>query len=448
MPNTIISVEVVGMSKYRTDFSINEVIDLVKTSDKQLSSDELAKILNVSKRTLLRRCKEYGGYRNLVKNIRGNFNYKVNSKERYINSLRNKNCKYCGKEYEGHFNSSFCSQKCKKQYTSLKKHPPKECKGCGKLFKPVGRELYCSRECSVVENGNCKVCGKYYEKSVRDRSHRRKTPTCSSRCSNIYLSKAGREITIDDIKKVVNDFQGQPTLEEVSEILKVNYPKVVSIVKLHYGSYKDLVRKLKGNYNRYSTNYVPKDELERQERLTRLHQCLYCGEEFKGHFNSRYCSSYCKDKAKYEKIVDKKECIECGKMFDVAYRYRDRLVCHDCAPPTSRDAYELFKLLDDLGFKGIREKTFDGMVSPYSGNKLRVDYYIPSLNLAVEYNGRQHYMFIEHYHKDLKGFKESRLRDKAKRDFLIKNGIPLIIWRYDEPVTKEKVKEKFGRFIN
>lgn len=68
----------------------------------------------------------------------------------------------------------------------------------------------------------------------------------------------------------------------------------------------------------------------------------------------------------------------------------------------------------------------------------RIDIYIPSLALAFEYNGRQHYDFIEHFHKSIEGFKDALKMDQQKREYLILNGIKLIEIPYNKMVQSKE----------
>ena len=66
----------------------------------------------------------------------------------------------------------------------------------------------------------------------------------------------------------------------------------------------------------------------------------------------------------------------------------------------------------------------------------RVDVFInrPSDNqvLVLEYNGRQHYEHIHHFHKTIEEFEAAQGRDKIKRDVLRDGGIPLIEIKYSD----------------
>lgn len=54
-----------------------------------------------------------------------------------------------------------------------------------------------------------------------------------------------------------------------------------------------------------------------------------------------------------------------------------------------------------------------------------VDFYIPSKNCVIEYNGRQHYMPIEHFGGQLK-FEKQQIRDNNLRNYCKINKINLI----------------------
>lgn len=48
---------------------------------------------------------------------------------------------------------------------------------------------------------------------------------------------------------------------------------------------------------------------------------------------------------------------------------------------------------------------------------LRWDFYIPSENLLIEYNGRQHYEFVTRFYKSLMDFREDLERDILKKKY-------------------------------
>lgn len=72
----------------------------------------------------------------------------------------------------------------------------------------------------------------------------------------------------------------------------------------------------------------------------------------------------------------------------------------------------------------------------------RVDLYIPKLGIAVEYHGRQHYEYIEHFYKHFSDFEFSLSLDRKKENYLIEHGIKLVIVPYNKMVKSiEELKE-------
>lgn len=76
------------------------------------------------------------------------------------------------------------------------------------------------------------------------------------------------------------------------------------------------------------------------------------------------------------------------------------------------------------------------------GGGLRLDYFLPNLNIAFEYNGRPHYVYSEHFHKNKQGFLDSKRRDFKKIELCQQNKINLIIVRFDEKLTKQLILDK------
>lgn len=71
-----------------------------------------------------------------------------------------------------------------------------------------------------------------------------------------------------------------------------------------------------------------------------------------------------------------------------------------------------------------------------------LDIYIPDIKTAVEYQGKQHYEPIEIY-DGADGFAKTVEWDAKKRKLCEENGVRLIEWKYDKPVTESAVDELF-----
>jgi hypothetical protein len=75
------------------------------------------------------------------------------------------------------------------------------------------------------------------------------------------------------------------------------------------------------------------------------------------------------------------------------------------------------------------------------GNQ-RFDIYVPSLRIAIEYNGLQHYQPIELFGGD-EGFREMKKRDERKKRVAHENGVTVYIWPYTRTIGEKEV----DRFI-
>jgi len=72
--------------------------------------------------------------------------------------------------------------------------------------------------------------------------------------------------------------------------------------------------------------------------------------------------------------------------------------------------------------------------------KLYLDFYVPMLQMAIEVHGRQHYEFVEFFHKNRFGWMISRKNDRLKLEWCALNGITTIELPYNE--SKEQWQKK------
>lgn len=98
----------------------------------------------------------------------------------------------------------------------------------------------------------------------------------------------------------------------------------------------------------------------------------------------------------------------------------------------------LFKLQDEkIKFK--TQKYFKEL------GKKRYDFYLPFLNLVIEYNGRQHYEKIDIWGGQ-KGLENIQKSDRVKKEFCQNNDINYEVIRYDEDVQSRmnEILEKYS----
>lgn len=82
------------------------------------------------------------------------------------------------------------------------------------------------------------------------------------------------------------------------------------------------------------------------------------------------------------------------------------------------------------------QKKFDGCKNK---SQLPFDFYLPNINLCIEFQGIQHYESVEHMEGDI-GLLKRQKNDKIKREFCNKGGIKLIEVKYSDNLV-QKLKE-------
>lgn len=68
---------------------------------------------------------------------------------------------------------------------------------------------------------------------------------------------------------------------------------------------------------------------------------------------------------------------------------------------------------------------------PIPKSQLRLDFFLPKINVAIEVHGRQHFEFVKHFHGTKKKFAEAKRRDELKAKWCDMNDIELIVWSGD-----------------
>jgi len=76
------------------------------------------------------------------------------------------------------------------------------------------------------------------------------------------------------------------------------------------------------------------------------------------------------------------------------------------------------------------------------GRTLYVDRVLQSRKVAIEVDGRQHSEFVEHFHKDAEGFKDSKERDRLKDGMLKFLGYAVVRFKHDETITAALLRKR------
>jgi len=93
---------------------------------------------------------------------------------------------------------------------------------------------------------------------------------------------------------------------------------------------------------------------------------------------------------------------------------------------------ELLRLVRSI----LRDEEVVHQASPEWLGHQRIDIYVPSLGIAIEYQGRQHYEPVAFFGGE-EAFAANRVRDQRKAELCEQHGVRMIYFRYDEEITRD-----------
>ena len=181
--------------------------------------------------------------------------------------------------------------------------------------------------------------------------------------------------------------------------------------------------------------------------------CQKCGEFLKlKHFNEKYTNDVFilkslqvhGDKYDYSKVEyvnsKKKVNIICHEHGVFLQRPNDHLMGYGC-PRCSESKLEkdVGNFLNDKKIKFERQKTF-----PWLG-KQRLDFYLPSYNVAIECQGEQHFKPVDFVGRGMEwannGFLQTQERDRLKKELCDNNNVKVLYYtnlsKYDTFLTEK-----------
>ena len=107
-------------------------------------------------------------------------------------------------------------------------------------------------------------------------------------------------------------------------------------------------------------------------------------------------------------------------------------------------------LVNETLLANITKKIFPDTIRQFSPKwigKFQIDIYIPSLKIAVEYNGIQHYKAIEKFGGEVK-LLQQQARDEFVREKCKEYNVILLEWHYSIKVTEKNVYDFYSKVIN
>lgn len=148
------------------------------------------------------------------------------------------------------------------------------------------------------------------------------------------------------------------------------------------------------------------------------------------------------DKYDYSKVVyvnaKSKVCIicrKCGKYFwqtPNKHLLKQGCVCHK----QTKLELEIENFLIKNNIKYEVEKTFKWLKNIKTNNLLRLDFFLPEYNIAIECQGIQHFKPVKWFGGE-KGLKQTQNRDKIKKELCEQNNIKILYYNYNKKTTKK-----------
>lgn len=119
-----------------------------------------------------------------------------------------------------------------------------------------------------------------------------------------------------------------------------------------------------------------------------------------------------------------------------------------------REEQELPKIgeghLHETMLANIVKSIYPDTVREYSPEwlgKQRIDIFVPSLKVGIEYNGKQHYEAVDFYAGE-DALKKTKSRDRRKIKKCEKNEVTLIQWPYSDEITEDAVRKRIDMAIS
>ena len=315
----------------------------------------------------------------------------------------------------------------------------------------------------------CKKCGYEWKIKPNNILHGQNCPKCSRKSASKKLRK-----TTEEYKKEIENLDVVCLEEYINANTKIlhkckncgNTWKVTpNIVLSGYGcpicSRKSASKKLRKTTEQYKKELESFDIICLEEYTNNktkiLHKCKKCGYEWKilpnAILNGNGCPKCAGNKKKtteeYKKEIENLDvicleeyinartkilhrCKKCGYEWKILPRdILSGYGCPHCNFSHGEKAIEKFLIESNVSFNP--QKWFsdcrDKMPLPF-------DFYLPELNVAIEYQGIQHYKAIEKFGGE-KRLHLQRHHDWLKRKYCEKKGINLITIKYDENIENK-----------
>lgn len=264
------------------------------------------------------------------------------------------------------------------EYVNARTHADFECLTCGYRFNKVPQSI-------GAQKIPCQMC---MEEDKRARHRASVKGKFDKRFKELGLDKTFEIVEYPELIKYSTDFIhipcGKPvhtSLQNLSRIIKTGTSGCQYCSNIYRHTEEDILDYMRDNRPNFMLNKV-----------------------------------YMKDHHMFVNVTHEK----CGNKLDVQYNaFMRGYGCKHCKESGGEEM--IAYTLDELGVKYEQEKTFEGLVDK---KQLRYDFYLPELNILIEYDGRHHFETIEHW-RDSEKLKDTQRKDFIKNTYAEDNGIVL-----------------------
>jgi very-short-patch-repair endonuclease len=160
---------------------------------------------------------------------------------------------------------------------------------------------------------------------------------------------------------------------------------------------------------------------------------FFTTEEFIGKSKLKHDNKYDYSLVEYKNLRSKVKiiCPVHGVFEQKADAHKDGNGCFRCND--SKGEKEIALILEEMKIKYYREFSFKEC--SYK-DILYFDFYLPELNILIEYDGEQHYKPIKYLGGEER-YLEQKKKDEIKNNFCFKNNITLLRIKYNEDIREK-----------
>lgn len=276
-----------------------------------------------------------------------------------------------------------------------------------KEFVEKAKQIHCNKyDYSKTEyNGaHIKVCiicpehGEFWQ-TPANHLHKQGCPKCSA-INGHNLQKNGKNKFIEIAKKVHGDKY------DYSKVEYVNNKTKVCIICPEHGEFWQ-------RPDKHCSSKRGCPECGGTKKLTL--------EKFIEQSNKKHCNVYNYSKVEYIN-TETKVCIICpehGEFWQSPHAHLSGEGCPTCKKSCLEKEIKIF--LDNNGIKYEEEKKFEWL------GLLRLDFYLPDYNIAIECQGIQHFKPVEFF-GGVKRFKDQIKKDSQKKELCEKHNIRILYY--------------------